>query len=123
MEDKLTGTVKQGQSSCDWYTAVTTEICQTRQAEASLASTLDVMLKTIPNGNHLLLGQLQHLECNLVNDWIRLAHPQDLHATEQKFDTTGLRISRSVMMARHVVLTCSQSFLSMGFYRTQALHT
>jgi len=115
IEDKLTGTVKQGQSSCDWHTEVTIKICQARQAEASLDGTLDVMLKTVPNGNHLLLGQLQHLECNLVNDWIRLAHPQDLHVTKQSFNITGLRSCRNVMMARHVVLPCSQSFLGHGF--------
>lgn len=114
MEDKLTGTVKQSQSSRDWRTEVTIKVCQTRQAEASLDNTLDVMLKTVPNGNHLLLGQLQHVECNLVNDWIRLAHPQDLHVTEQNFNITGLRSCRSVMMVRHVVLTCSESFLCHG---------
>ncbi len=121
MEDKLTGTVKQGQSSRDWHTEVTIKICQTRQAEASLDSTLDVMLKTVPNGDHLLLGQLQHLECNFVNDWIRLAHPQDLHVTEQNFNITGLRSCRSVMMARHVVLTCSQSFLCHGMLQNSSI--
>ena len=114
IEDKLTEIAKQGQSSCDWHTEVTIKMCQTRQAEASLDSTLDVMLKTVPNGDHLFLGQLQHLECNLVNDWIRLAHPQDLHVTEQDFNITGLRSCRNVMMARHMVLPCSQSFLCHG---------
>ena len=121
MKDKLTGTIKQGQSSCDWHTEVTSKICQARQAEASLDSTLNVMLKTIPNGNHLLLGQLQHLECNLVNDRIRLAHPQNLHVTEQNFNITGLRSCMSVMMPRHVVLTCSQYFLCHGMLRISCI--
>jgi len=121
MEDKLTGTVLRGQSSCDWHTELTSKICQTTQAEASLDSTLDVMLKTVPNGNHLLLGQLQHLECNLVNDWIRLAHPQDLHVIEQRFNITGLRSCSSVMMSRQCGVNL-QSTLSLPWNFTEFKH-